>query len=163
MIAHLGAPSRGMFGGSEFHTQKTGEVGGASASIDLDKEARLRRCELARAHVLRSAHDISDGGFAVALAESCIAGVRGCRVKLPGDAALPLASRLFSEEPTRVIVSFAKEQLNEVRAICARHEVPFESIGEVGGETVSIESCLDVSVTELAEAHHRCLEAIVGS
>jgi hypothetical protein len=79
------------------------------------------------------------------------------------DPEFPNASRLFSEEPTRVIVSFAKERLNEVRAICARHEVPFESIGEVGGETVSIESCLDVSVTELAEAHHRYLEPIVGS
>jgi phosphoribosylformylglycinamidine synthase len=165
VIAHLGTPSRGVLGGSEFHTQKTGEVGGAPAGIDLGKEARLQRCvlELARAHVLRSAHDISDGGFAVAVAESCIAGVRGCHVKLPGDVALPKASRLFSEEPTRVIVSFAKERLNEVRAICTRHEVPFESIGEVGGETVSIESCFDVSVTELAEAHHRCLEPIVGS
>lgn len=165
VIAHLGAPSRGMLGGSEFFVRKTGEVSGAGTGIDLEREARLQRCvlELARAHLLRSAHDISDGGFAVALAESCIAGVRGCRVVLPGDAALPKARRLFSEEPTRVIVSFAKARLSEVSAICARHDVPFESIGEVGGEAVSIESCLEVSVGELAEAHHQCLEPIIGS
>jgi phosphoribosylformylglycinamidine synthase len=165
VVAHLGAPSRGELGGSELRTRKTGVVGGDPVGIDLGAEARLQRCvlELARAHVLRSAHDLSDGGFAVALAESCIAGGRGARVTLPGHPALSKAARLFSEEPTRVIVSFPPERDAEVRAICARHEVPFESIGEVRGEAVAIEECLEVAVTELAEAHHRCLDPIVGA
>ncbi|MDQ3034495.1 MAG: phosphoribosylformylglycinamidine synthase subunit PurL [Myxococcota bacterium] len=164
LIVHLGAPSRGVLGGSEFRTRRTGVVGGDPVGIDLDAEARLQRCvlALARARVLRSAHDLSDGGFAVALVESCIAGARGCRVTLPGHPALSAASRLFSEEPTRVIVSFAPARLDEVRAMCAAHDVPFEQVGTVGGDTVDIEGCLDVLVSELAEAHHRALESIVG-
>ncbi|UJR81985.1 Phosphoribosylformylglycinamidine synthase subunit PurL [Sandaracinus amylolyticus] len=165
LIAHLGTGSRGALGGSEFRTRKTGVVGGDPVGIDLDAEVKLQQCvlALARAHVLRSAHDLSDGGFAVALTESAIAGGRGCRVTLPGHPAMAKAARLFSEEPTRVIVSFGKEQRAEVERICAQHGVPFEVIGEVGGETVTIEECLEVQVAQLADAHARCLEPIVGS
>jgi phosphoribosylformylglycinamidine synthase len=163
-IAHLGAPSRGELGGSELRFQKLGTVSGDPVGIDLGAEQRLQKCvlALARARLLRSAHDVSDGGFAAALAESAIAGGRGCRVALPGHATVSKAARLFSEEPSRVIVSFARERDDEVKALCARHEVPFETIGRVGGDVLHVEHCLDVPVAALAEAHHRCLEGIVG-
>jgi phosphoribosylformylglycinamidine synthase len=164
-IAHLGVPSRGALGGSEFRVRKTGAVGGEPVGIDLGAEQRLQACvlSLARARILRSAHDVSDGGFAVALAESCIAGGLGARVSLPGDPAVARAARLFSEEPSRVVVSFAPTREAEIRAICGRFGVPFEVIGEVGGDRLQIDGCLDVPVQVLAEAHHRCLEPIVGA
>jgi phosphoribosylformylglycinamidine synthase II len=165
VIAHLGVPSRGELGGSELRVRRTGSVSGDPVGIDLAAEVRLQKCvlALARARVLRSAHDLSDGGLAIALAESAIAGGRGCRVTLPGHPAVAKAARLFSEEPTRVLVSFAPDREKEVRAICARHEVPFEALGKVGGDAVSIDGCLDVPVRVLADAHHRALEPIVGA
>lgn len=163
-IAHLGAPSKGRLGGSEFRAQKIGLVDGEPVGIDLDAEVALQRCvlALARARLLRSAHDLSDGGFGVALAESCLAGGLGATVGLPGDAALPAAVRLFSEEPSRVLVSFAPGREAEVQALCAAHGVPFAGIGEVGGSIVRVEGVLEVPVDTLAEAHARCLEPIVG-
>jgi phosphoribosylformylglycinamidine synthase len=163
-IAHLGMPSRGALGGSEFRVRKTGAVSGDPVGIDLGAEKRLQACvlALARARLLHSAHDVSDGGFAVAMAESCIACGLGCRVSLPGDPRIARAARLFSEEPSRVIVSFAPSREAEVRTLCARFDVPCEVIGEVGGDALRIEECLEVPVTVLAEAYHRCLEAIVG-
>jgi phosphoribosylformylglycinamidine synthase II len=163
-IAHLGAPSQGKLGGSEFRTQKVGVVDGDPVGIDLGAEVALQKCvlALARARLLRSAHDLSDGGFGVALAESCLSGGLGATVRLPGDAALAAAARLFSEEPSRVLVSFAPGVEAEVQARCAAHGVPFAVIGEVGGGTVNVEGVLQVPVEALAEAHARCLEPIVG-
>ncbi len=164
-IVHLGVPSRGALGGSEWHTQKSGAVGGDPVGIDLDGEARLQRAVLAmaRARVLHSAHDISDGGFAVCVAESAITLGLGCRVRVPGDASTPMAARLFAEEPSRVVISVGRERLERARAIAVEHGVPFDVIGEVRGTSVHIEGACDVDVMALADAHHRCLESIVGS
>ncbi len=165
VVVHLGLPSRGALGGSEWRTQKCGEVGGAPVGIDLDSEARLQRAVLlmARSGLLHSAHDISDGGFAVCLAESAIAGGVGCRVRLPGDGSIPAAARMFSEEPSRVVISVGKERVERARSLAGECGVPFEVIGEVSGTTVVIGGAVDVDVMELAEAHHRCLESIVGT
>ncbi len=164
VIVHLGRPSRGALGGSEWHTQKTGATGGDPVGIDLDAEARLQRAVLAmaRARVLHSAHDVSDGGLAVCLVESAIGLGKGCRVRVPGDGSIPVAARLFSEEPSRVVISVGKERLERARAIAAEHGVPFEAIGEVGGASVKLEGACDVDVMALVDAHHRCLEPIVG-
>src|SRR5690606_11907848 len=74
VIAHLGVPSRGALGGSEYWVQKTGYVGGEPVGIDLAAEVALQRAlrTLARAGLLSSAHDVSDGGFGACIAESCI-------------------------------------------------------------------------------------------
>jgi phosphoribosylformylglycinamidine synthase len=164
-IVHLGVPSRGALGGGEWHTQKSGAVGGDPVGIDLDAEARLQRAVLAmaRARILHSAHDVSDGGFAVCVAESAIGLGLGCRVRLPGDTSIAAAARMFGEEPSRVVVSVGKERLERARAIAAEHGVPFEVIGEVGGTSVRIEGACDVDVLSLADAQHRCLESIVGA
>jgi phosphoribosylformylglycinamidine synthase len=165
VVVHLGVPSRGALGGSEWRTQKAGAVGGDPVGIDLDGEARLQRAVLAmaRARILRSAHDISDGGFACCVAESAIASGKGARVSLPGDGGIAPAARMFSEEPSRVVISVGKERLEKARAIAKEHGVPFEVIGEVGGTSVRIEGACEVDVLALADAHHRCLEGIVGA
>jgi phosphoribosylformylglycinamidine synthase len=164
-IAHLGPASQGKLGGSEFRVQKTGVVDGDPVGIDLQIEAALQRAVLAmaRARILRSAHDLSDGGFAVALTESCIAGGLGAKVTLPGETSIAPAARLFSEEPSRVLVSFAPEMESKVRAIAEEHGLAWSLLGEVGGSAVAIEGALSVEVDVLADAHHRCLESIVGA
>ena len=57
----------------------------------------------------------------------------------------------------------SKDDVSAARKIVAELDVPFEVIGEVGGSTVLIEGALEVEVSRLADAHHRCLEPIVGA
>ncbi|MFW6023781.1 MAG: phosphoribosylformylglycinamidine synthase subunit PurL, partial [Myxococcota bacterium] len=101
LIAHLGVPGRGALGGSEWLAQKFGRTTGEPVGIDLGAEAALQRAvlDLARARVLASAHDVSDGGIATCLAESCVLGNIGATVHLPGTGTIPAAGLLFGEEP----------------------------------------------------------------
>ena len=118
--------------------------------------------ELARGQLLKSAHDISDGGFAVCLAEACIANGHGARVTLPSSEDAPAHALLFSEEPSRIIVSLSAANASEVGDICKRYGVPFEKIGSVTGEMLNIDGACEVSVEELAHSHSTALDAIVG-
>ncbi len=164
VVAHLGRASRGVLGGSEWLTQRTGKVGGAPVGIDLEAEAALQHAvlELAGAKLLNSAHDISDGGFAVCLAEACIANGQGARVSLPASEDAPAHALLFSEEPTRIIVSLPAGHVGRAGEICARLGVPFEKIGSVGGDVLAIEGVCEVPVEELAERHDEALDDIVS-
>ena len=163
VIAHLGRPARGVLGGSEWLVQRTGSVAGAPVGIDLEAEAALQHTvlELARKGLLRSAHDISDGGFGVCMAEACIAHDHGARVTLPSSEDAPAHALLFSEEPSRVVVSVAPSKVGEVGDICARYGVPFEKIGTVAGDTLEIDGALAVPVEVLHESHAAALDAIV--
>ena len=164
-VAHLGVPSRGALGGSEHWVRHTGYVGGEPVGIDLSAEAALLRAlrALTSGGLLSSAHDVSDGGFGVCLAESCIATGLGCVVTLPGDDAVPPAARMFSEEPTRVVVSFPPAHADRIAALCEEHGVPLAMIGEVGGNELVLDDLLSIPVAELGVLHHRALESIVGS
>jgi phosphoribosylformylglycinamidine synthase len=163
VIAHLGRPSRGVLGGSEWLVQRAGRVTGAPVGIDLEAEAALQHAvlEIARAKLLHSAHDISDGGFAVCLAEACIAHGHGASVSLPADEDAPDHALLFSEEPSRIIVSLPASNVGAVGEICARYGVPFAKIGIVTGDTLAIDGACEVPVEELAERHARALDGIV--
>jgi len=98
-----------------------------------------------RAGALRSAHDVAEGGLAVALAECCLAGGRGARVDLrelrPDGEAL-----LFGEGPGAFVVSGPESALRAFGAAAVR-------IGEVGGDALEITGALRVPVAELAAAH----------
>src|SRR5207245_10517449 len=91
------------FGGSAWAHVLHGYLGGRPPAPDLDAERRLAGLLAAAAAdgLLSAAHDLSDGGLAVALAESCLRGRAGCAVRLPGD---PFTA-LFSESAGRAIVA----------------------------------------------------------
>ena len=163
VVAHLGKPSEGRLGGSEWAVSRAGKVVGEPVGIDLDAEVALQQAmmELSAAHVLRSAHDVSDGGLAVCLAESCISGGIGATLRLP-ESDVPAAAALLAEEPSRIVVSIAVEHRDAVKSICAKHGVPFTALGAVGGDRLVVEGCLDVGVADLAEAHRNALDPIVS-
>jgi len=98
-----------------------------------------------RAGTLSSAHDVAEGGVAVALAECALAGGLGARVSLPGGDAW---TRLFGEAPgTGFVVSGPRAALEALGA---------ELVGEVGGEALQIEAgeaSLSATLQELREAH----------
>jgi|GEM_PF-1330744 len=163
MVALLGAAGAGNLAGSEFLVSRTGELRGQPLMLDLAAEVKLQRAvlELARDHLLSSAHDVSDGGLGVALAECCIVGRIGCSVELPPEGGADPLPKLFHEEPSRVVVSFAPEQRAKVQERCETLGVPFKLLGFVGGDTLEIEDVLDVPVQVLAESHTRALARVV--
>jgi phosphoribosylformylglycinamidine (FGAM) synthase-like enzyme len=69
---------------------------------------------------------------------------------------------MFSEEPSRIIVSLRATQVGEVGDVCERFGVPFEKIGTVTGEMLTINGACDVPVEELAASHATALDSIVG-
>ncbi|MDR2587564.1 MAG: hypothetical protein LBC23_04815, partial [Coriobacteriales bacterium] len=99
----------------------------------------------------------SEGGVAVALAESCIAGGIGAVVAL--DDELPAASSLFSETQSRILVSVADESVEAVLALLAEAQVPYSVIGEVGGARLEVEDKLSCALEEIAPLYSESLEA----
>jgi phosphoribosylformylglycinamidine synthase len=152
--------TREEFGGSAWAHVIHGHLGGRPPSVDLDAERRLADLMTAAAHegLIASAHDLSDGGLAVALAESCIRGGHGARVILPGD---PFTA-LFSESPGRAIVSVTPGREPEFAALCAKHEVPATVLGETGGDSLTVEATFEVPVDELTRAWTGTLPALFG-
>jgi len=144
-------------GGSVYLERVHDAVVGRPPELDLDTERRLHVAmrELATAGVLRSAHDLGDGGLAVALAECCFdaGGVKiGASVRV--DARLRADVALFSESPSRMLV--ATPEPETVEEIARRHEVPVGRLGELGGERLKIASgertLVDAAVADLREA-----------
>ncbi len=163
-VALLGPLGDHALGGSEWLARKTGRVCGRPPRIDLDAEARLQKLLLvaAREGLVSSAHDCSEGGLAVALAESCLLGKRGARVALPtGVPASP--GGLFGEDPTRVVVSYTPYVAELLHNRARELGVTLTALGTVEGETLQIEGVLAVPVAELAARHAGALRTIVGA
>lgn len=162
IVALLGPTGAGALGGSEFVWLKTGMVQGAPPSIDLAMEARLQTLlvSLARRGLLSSAHDCSEGGLAVALAECAIAANLGATITMPHG--VLTAASLFGEDPSRVVVSFLPQQEELVRRAAVEANVPLCVLGRTGGDALSFEGGPRWTVYELAVAHAKALEPVVG-
>jgi phosphoribosylformylglycinamidine synthase len=167
--ASLGA--RGLCA-SEWLVRKMGRLAGEAPGIDLQLEARLQRLilELARAGLLESAHDVSDGGLAVALAECCTVGDGqvGARIELAAEpSALHATAVLFGEAPSRVVASLSPASADRALEQARRAGVPASFIGQTGGNTLSIDIAplgnLTVATVDLSASRESCLRSIVGS
>jgi phosphoribosylformylglycinamidine synthase len=152
-------------GGSELIKLRHGRAAGRPPRLDLEAEKRLLAfmAEAAAGGVLRSAHDASEGGLAVALAECCFRGEEpglGARLDLTsvplcgGETTLRPDLLLFSETPSRMIVTAADE--SRLIALAQRHGVPATCLGAVGGVrltlTVRGQALLDQPSASLHEA-----------
>jgi len=115
---------------------------GAVPQIDLQAERAVQNACLAAAEagLLRSAHDCSDGGIAVALAECCFSSLNrpgiGANISLPDS--FPATPALFSESPSRIIITFPASARTEIENIAHRENCPLTMIGEVGGDKLQI-------------------------
>jgi len=147
-------------GGSAWAWVAHGHLGGRPPAVDLAAERALAGVLAAAAAdgLLTAAHDLSDGGLAVALAECCLAGRTGCRVTLPGD---PFTA-LFSESSARAVAEVAPGAEAAFAALCARHGVPATDLGTVGGDRLEVTGCFSVPVAELAAVRRRVLPDLFG-
>jgi phosphoribosylformylglycinamidine synthase subunit PurL len=152
--------TRDEFGGSAWAEVAHQHLGGRPPAVDLAAERRLAALVVAAASdgVLASAHDLSDGGLGIALAEACLYGGRGCTVALPGDA----FTALFSESAGRALVSVVPGREKEFAALCAEHDVPATVLGIAAGETLTVVGLFQVPLPELESTWTGTLPAIFG-
>ncbi|MGP8000347.1 MAG: phosphoribosylformylglycinamidine synthase subunit PurL [Streptosporangiaceae bacterium] len=148
------------FGGSAWAHVAHRHIGGRPPAVDLAAERALAAVltEAAAAGLLEAAHDLSEGGLAVALAESCLAGGLGCQVSMPGD---PF-TELFSESAARAMLAVRPGSEPALASLAARHRVPAQVLGAVGGTSLVITGTFDIPVDELAAAHRGTLPALFG-
>ena len=158
-VVLLGEP-KGEIGGSEFLFQTTGTVEGAAPLIDLPYERSLHHAclEAIEADLIQSAHDVSEGGIGVSLAESSI--VKGIGLKISDEVfgALRPDFWLFGESQSMIILSCRNDQLGRLREVVNRHGVHCQRIGfttdsgrfEVGGRC-------NVSVKEMKEVYESAI------
>lgn len=163
-------------GASEYLKVIHGKVAGPAPAVDLTAERSLQEAmlELAAGGLARSAHDCAEGGLAVSLAESALAGSErgfGVDVELGDEiAAVPL---LFGEAQGRIVISCAPDQVDQVLEVAARHGVPAARIGTVGEEGGAFRIRLtgaaagagvvgiDLPIAELAERYYGAIPALM--
>jgi len=152
-------------GGSLWAWLRHGHLGGRPPAADLDAERLLGDVLVSAIEhgLLSAAHDLSDGGLGVALAEACLSGGTGCSVTVPGEA----AAFLFSESAARAIVAVRFGAEAEFAAACASAGQPATVLGETGGAELRMsgpdgESLLALPLTELTRVHRQALPALFG-
>ena len=144
--------TREELGGSEYLKLIHGLVKGTPPWIDLKLEQAVQNCclEAIDRGILRSAHDISDGGLAVSLAECCIGGPdRPLGVRIETHEMIRGDALLFSESPSRIVVSLEEKNLARLQELAAELRVPMHVIGTVGGARFVIQPLLQLPVEEL--------------
>jgi phosphoribosylformylglycinamidine synthase len=136
----------GELAGSEYQKTVWGEVRGVPPALDLELERRLQML-LVRAvaeGLLESANDCSEGGVAVAIAESCFdSGGIGATLNLPSATVTAppdvcLVATLFGESPTRVVTTVRKDRVARVLALASELSVPAALVGSTGGSQLTI-------------------------
>jgi phosphoribosylformylglycinamidine synthase II len=132
--------------------------------LELEKIVQETCLRAAETGLLRSAHDCADGGFAVALAECCFSSLNreaiGAEVHLTG--VLSTKAHLFSESPSRIIVSFDEAGRGQMEEIAASMNCPLTILGRTGGADLSItadgEEVVRLSIAELEAAWRTSLK-----
>jgi phosphoribosylformylglycinamidine synthase len=116
------------FGGTQYAKAVLGKLWGLPPALDMDREKRVQAAarEIAREGLAESAHDLSDGGLAVALAE-CSFGPAGVGAEIEIESGLRPELLLFHEGPSRVLISTANPE--RVAEIAARHGVEAPRVG----------------------------------
>ncbi len=172
LILLLGETSDDL-GGSEYLERMHRAVVGPVPRLDLARERAVQEVCLTaiREGLIKSAHDCSDGGLAIALAECCFSGHRNRRhgVEIDVEFAPPEVPEalwpvifLFSESPSRIIVSLEPVKADRLRELARAHGVPITELGRVGGERYRVnlnrQTIIDEPVTELEMIWRRPLD-----
>jgi len=153
-------PADGL-GGSEYLATLHGATAGRAPALDLALELRLQDAlrRLIAAGLVRHAHDCSEGGLLVAIAEGCIAAKQGAQINLPHPAD---AAQLFGEAPSRVIIAVGDDALATVQQRLGESNVPHAALGVVGGARLIVEGGCDLALADLAAAWENALPAAMG-
>ncbi len=133
--------------------------------LNLEKKVQDTCLKLIDEQLINSAHDCNEGGLAVAIAEQCFASLNnesnGVEIELSNDN-LDATTQLFSESPSRILITFLPDELEEVETVAKATECPFEVIGKVTVEDLKIdfngENVISSKVADLQKAWKTSLE-----
>ena len=139
--------------GSEYLEFVHGRVEGQPA-LDLDLEVRVQTVcrDAVRAGLVASAHDLSDGGMATALAECAIIGNIGASVTESPDAGGRWDAAMFGEAQSRILLSVSPDNFDRIKALAYDHDVPLAVIGLVGGDALSFGDNCSVLLSDASDA-----------
>jgi phosphoribosylformylglycinamidine synthase subunit PurL len=160
-------------GGSQFLKVCHGRKEGPPPRIDIELEIKVQNVvrDLIRGGLIKSAHDCSEGGLAVALAESCFNPKKlfgaeiDCSRRPVGDAKRApqapqrdashseAATVLFNESQSRIVISVTAESVSETIAMLRERNVPFQQLGTVGGDQLRIQVNKQKFVWRIAELY----------
>jgi phosphoribosylformylglycinamidine synthase subunit PurL len=161
VIYYLGAKRHGL-GGSEYLSTIHGLTSGDAPDIDLDFEVHLQSVVLKaiRQNKINAAHDVSDGGLAVALAEMAIFSGIGAVLsvkELNGS----YYEVLYSEAQSGVVVTTPRSMAANFERYCKQEELPFSELGVVGGNKLEIDEFIQLGVGEIAEIYESVLPSMM--
>jgi len=153
-------------GGSEYLSRIHQQIKGNAPELSLKEEKNL--CDLVLSlidkNLINSAHDVSDGGLAVALAESCIMNRDkqiGCQVDINLNGRKDFA--MFSESQSRIIISCGGNSEKEVLEAIKKSGVPFEVAGKVTGDKLKINDIIDLEISRANESYFDTIQKIMGN
>jgi len=149
LIVLLGQ-TREEFGGSEYLKEIHGKVCGVPPELNLEMELKLIQALLKASEegIINSAHDISEGGLAVAISESCFTPNALVDVEIKVPSLIRKDAILFSESQGRAIVSLSKKNLDKFKELIERLNLPMEIIGRVKGTRLLIEDLIDIPISK---------------
>ncbi len=167
LVVYLLGVTKSEFGGSEWAHVVHGHLGGLPPQVDLAAERALARllADATAQGLLAAAHDVSDGGLAIALAEGVLRYGVGATLDLGALCArdgLEPFEALFSESAARVVVAVPAERVADLDRLAATHDVPLVQLGITGGSDLAIAGALTVPVAELRQAHQSTLPAALS-
>ncbi|HET9014141.1 MAG TPA: phosphoribosylformylglycinamidine synthase subunit PurL [Thermomicrobiaceae bacterium] len=162
-VVYLVGPLEATVGASEYLARIHGMVAGSPPDLDLDLEARVQRAtrEAVWQGLVAAAHDCSEGGIAVALAESCITGGVGGRFEVAQIFESNLGRldvTLFGEAGSRVLLQAVPGSEVALEAALARSGVPVTRLGVAGGADLAIDGMIETTLAEVTSAWRSALE-----
>ena len=161
LIGGLGTCDLTHFGGTQYAKQVLNQLWGLPPALDMAFEKKVQAAirEMVTSNAVESAHDLGEGGLAVALAECAFGGI-GATIELPPSGERPEFT-LFHEGPSRILISTADPAA--VAAIAAKHGVPALTLGATGGARLTIGALIDTNVAALRAAWENALPSKLGA
>ncbi|WP_169569099.1 phosphoribosylformylglycinamidine synthase subunit PurL [Sneathiella limimaris] len=153
--------TRGEMGQSIYLKEIEGREEGAPPSIDLKAERQngdfVR--DMIEQGLLTASHDISDGGFLVALTEMALAGNLGANLEIETD--IPLHAYCFAEDQARYIVTAAPENSEKIVEMAKNSGIPLQIVGTTGHNELKVNEQFAISVKEVKEVHANWLPQLM--
>jgi phosphoribosylformylglycinamidine synthase len=149
--------NRAELGGSEYLSVIHDKLSGPPPILNLELEKNVQEFtrEAIKYGLLLSAHDCSEGGLAVAIAESCVGNNIGATVELKDN--IRMDALLFGESQSRIVVSFPEKNLEELKKLAEKYNVPFSVIGRTGGDNLIVKGVFTCSLEEIKQKWHNGL------
>ena len=150
--------NREELGGSEAIKIIAGEILGKAPIINIEVEIALQKLtlDLIHNHIINAAHDIAEGGIAIALAEMAIASKKlGCNVDL-GNSTL---GTLFGESQSRIIITLQEDKIQEFEEMCRKYNVQYFKLGNVVEDKFIINNVVDTDIPRIINIWDNALES----